>query len=123
MRSTDHLTITGKPLFSRMACAASPLVLAIAISACGNGGQRAAQQNSVVERQTLYRELNTLEQSQTALPSNGSDAFPPSFQEQIRNQQLETPATFEMLRNRRILADQMDFLAQHVNANSRWKAA
>ena len=104
MRSTDHLTITGKPLFSRMACAVSPLVLAIAISACGNGGQRAAQQNSVVERQTLYRELNTLEQSQTAPPSNGSDAFPPSFQEQIRNQQLETPATFEMLRNRRILA-------------------
>jgi hypothetical protein len=32
-------------------------------------------------------------------------------------------AEYLILSNRSILADQMDFLAQHVNANCRWKAA
>lgn len=48
--------------------------------------------------------------------------------EQARMQLLYTPyvpnkAEYLILSNRNILADQMDFLAQHVNANSRWKAA
>ena len=32
-------------------------------------------------------------------------------------------AEYLILSNRNILVDQMDFLAQHVNSNSRWKAA
>ncbi len=32
-------------------------------------------------------------------------------------------AEYLILSNRNILVDQMDFLSQHVNANSRWKAA
>jgi 5-methylcytosine-specific restriction endonuclease McrA len=48
--------------------------------------------------------------------------------EQARMQLLYAPyvpnkAEYLILSNRNILADQMDFLAQHVNANSRWKAA
>ena len=39
------------------------------------------------------------------------------------NEKAPNKAEYLILCNRNILADQMDFLAQHVNANSRWKAA
>lgn len=46
--------------------------------------------------------------------------------EQARMELIYAPyvpnkAEYLILSNRNILADQMDFLAQHVNANSRWK--
>lgn len=48
--------------------------------------------------------------------------------EQAHMQLLYAPyvpnkAEYLILSNRNILVDQMDFLSQHVNANSRWKAA